>query len=305
MEDDREITAIRSLHDGMGMFAITPRWGKDYKVILSDGRTYPLPAIERTGMGLRVLRNNESGITIVVSASDTIARPFTILAKIRGMLCCTAKGVVKGQQIVRMPKERFPMQGIAEITLTVGDNLFPVAERLVYVNPIQRLNITVSTDRQQYNRRDEGKECLKVTDSSGLPLKAELAVSIFDKAYLYLPGHENILSHCYLSEEIRGNIFNPSYYFDERNEDRLQALDLLLMTQGWRSYVWNEKPIKGRQVLTDGLYGKETTSNKLTSMMQLISAFSLQSDSCFILTDSIGGFEITPDHMTGKLVNEA
>ena len=151
MEDDREITAIRSLHDGMGMFAITPRWGKDYKVILSDGRTYPLPAIERTGMGLRVLRNNESGITIVVSASDTIARPFTILAKIRGMLCCTAKGVVKGQQIVRMPKERFPMQGIAEITLTVGDNLFPVAERLVYVNPIQRLNITAQTDHQQYN----------------------------------------------------------------------------------------------------------------------------------------------------------
>ena len=297
MEDDREITAIRSLHDGMGMFAITPRWGKDYKVILSDGRTYPLPAIERTGMGLRVLRNNESGITVVVSASDTIARPFTILAKIRGMLCCTAKGVVKGQQIVRMPKERFPMQGIAEITLTVGDNLFPVAERLVYVNPIQRLNITAHTDRQQYNRRDEGKVCLKVTDSSGLPLKAELAVSIFDKAYLYLPGHENILSHCHLSEEIRGNIFNPTYYFDERNEDRLQALDLLLMTQGWRSYVWNEKPIKGRQVLTDGLYGKETTSNKLTNKMQLISAFSIRSDSCFILTDSIGCFEITPDQM--------
>ena len=66
-----------------------------------------------------------------------------------------------------------------------------------------------------------------------------MAVSIFDKAYLYLPGHENIMSHGYLSEQIRGDIFNPTYYFDERNADRLQALDLLLMTQGWRRYVWD------------------------------------------------------------------
>lgn len=299
MEDDREITAIRSLHDGMGMFAITPRWGKDYKVVLSDGRIYHLPPIERTGMGLRVLRNNESGITIVASASDTIARPFTILAKMRGTLCCTAKGVVRGQQIVRLPKERFPMQGIAEITLTVGDNLFPVAERLVYVNTIQRLNITAQTDRQKYNRRDEGKVCLQVTDPGGKPLKAELAVSIFDKAYLYLPGHENILSHCYLSEEIQGNIFNPTYYFDERNEDRLQALNLLLMTQGWRRYVWDKEPAQGRPLLTDGVSGKD-----LVARTQFIQVFSPQSDTCLVMSDSIGRFEIIPammDAMRGNI----
>ena len=248
----------------MGKFALTPRWGKDYKVVLSDGRTYPLPAIERTGMTLRILRNNNTSITMLVSASDSLPHPFTVFAKQRSVPCCSAKGIVRGQQIVRLPIERFPLQGIAEITLS-DENDYPIAERLVYVNPTQRLNITASTDRQQYNRRDAGKIHLKVTDSSGQPLKTELAISIFDKAYLYIPGHENILSHCYLSEEIRGNIFNPTYYFNEQNEDRLQTLDLLLMTQGWRCYVWNEKPIKGRQVLTDGLCGKETTSNKLTS----------------------------------------
>ena len=41
------------------------------------------------------------------------------------------------------------------------------------------------------------------------------------------------------TEAIRGDIFNPTYYFDERNANRLQALDLLLMTQGWRRYVWD------------------------------------------------------------------
>ena len=296
LEDGQEIASFKSVHDGMGMFTITPRLGKDYKVVLTDGRSYPLPAVKQSGMTLRILRNNTTSITMLVSASDSLPHPFTVFAKQRGIPCCSAKGIVRARQIVRLPIERFPMQGIAEITLS-DENDHPMAERLVYVNPARRLNIAVSTDRQQYNRRDGGKVRLRVTDSSGQPIQSELAVSIFDKAYLYLPGHENILSHCYLSEEIRGNIFNPTYYFDERNEDRLQALDLLLMTQGWRSYVWNEKPIKGRQVLTDGLYGKETTSNKLTNKMQLISAFSLRSDSCFILTDSIGCFEITPDQM--------
>ena len=36
----------------------------------------------------------------------------------------------------------------------------------------------------------------------------ELAVSIFDKAYVYQPGHENMLSHCFLSTQIRGSIFD-------------------------------------------------------------------------------------------------
>ena len=299
LEDGNEIAAIHSQHDGMGMFALIPRWGKDYKVVLSDGRTYPLPPIERTGTGLRVLRNNNSGITMVVSASDSIARPFTVLAKMRGMLCGTAKGVVKGQQIVRMPKERFPMQGIAEITLTVGDAQIPVAERLVYVNPTQQLNITAQTDHQQYNRRDEGKVCLQVTDSAGQPLKVELAVSIFDKAYLYQPGHENILSHCYLSEEIRGNIFNPAYYFDKRNDDRLQALNLLLMTQGWRRYVWDREPTQGKEILSDGVSGKD-----LITRTQFIQVFSPQSDTCLVMTDSIGRFEISPvmmDTMRGNI----
>ena len=296
LEDGKEIASFISVHDGMGKFALTPLQGKDYKVVLTDGRTYALPAIERTGMTLRILRNNTTSITMLVSASDSLPHPFTVFAKQRGVPCCSAKGIVRARQIVRLPIERFSMQGIAEITL-FDENDHPMAERLVYVNPARRLNIAALTDRQQYNRRDGGKVRLRVTDSSGQPVQSELAVSIFDEAYLYLPGHENILSHCYLSEEIRGNIFNPTYYFDERNEDRSQALDLLLMTQGWRSYVLNEKPIKGRQVLTDGLCGKVITSNKLTSKMQLISAFSLRSDSCFILTDSIGCFEITPGQM--------
>ena len=238
LEDGQHIADICCIHDGMGQFVMTPHPGKTYQVVLDDGRSFPLPEIKRDGMTLRVVRSSATGIDIIVSAPDSIARAFNILAKFHGIPCSGAQGTVRKKQAVRLPKELFPLQGIVELTLTDGDGR-PVAERLVYVNHEQRLNITATLDKERYNLRDTGKIRLQVTDAEGNPVQAELAVSIFDKAYLYLPGHENIMSHGYLSEQIRGDIFNPTYYFDERNADRLQALDLLLMTQGWRRYVWD------------------------------------------------------------------
>ena len=295
-EDGKEIASIQTLHDGMGRFSINPTLGKEYKVILDDGRTIPFPAIEPEGLSLRVSNNNAKGLTLLVSSSNNTPQNFTIIAKQNGIECSTAKGIVNGQQIVKLPAEYFTLQGIVEITLYDG-NERPVAERLVFVNPHKRLNISAITDKLQYYRRDTGKVSLKVTDTIGNPTKAELAVTIFDKAYLYQPGHENILTHCFLSEQIRGNIFNPTYYFDTQNEDRLQALDLLMRTQGWRNYVWDKEPTTSQPLLTDGVCGMQTTRRDIDGKIQVLKAFSSKGDTCFIFTDSLGKFELVAQLM--------
>ena len=295
LEDGKEIAGIYCLHEGMGRFVITPRLGKTYQVALEDGRICPFPEIRREGMSLRLVRNNAAGIDIQVSAPDNEPHDYSILAKLHDIPCGGAQGTVKGRQTVRLPKELFPSQGIVELTLMDGDGR-PVAERLVYVNPEQKLNVTATTDKERYKVRDTGMVSVQVTDSDGNPVRAELAVSIFDKAYLYLPGHENILSHSYLSEQIRGDIFNPTYYFDEKNSNRLQALDLLLMTQGWRRYVWDNEQSpasgQGRQVLTDGIVGQDRVERYM-----FIQAVSPVGDSCTVLTDSLGRFEVEPELM--------
>ncbi|MBO7145905.1 MAG: hypothetical protein J6W13_13930 [Salinivirgaceae bacterium] len=295
LEDDREIAKIQCLHDGMGSFAVTPQLGRKYEVVLNDGRSYPFPEINCNGLSLKLVRNNQSGIILLVSAPDSASHSFKIVAKLNGMLCSEAEGTVRGQQFVRLPKTLFPIQGIAEITLLEGNR--PMAERLVYVNSDAHLNIVANTNEERYFCRDTGTVRLQVTDSAGRPIQAELAVSIFDKAYLYQPGHENILSHCYLSEQIRGNIFNPTYYFDTQNDDRLQALDLLLLTQGWRRYVWNSAPTQNLPLLTDGVSGVLTAKRDVDPKIQVINTFSPQGDTCTILTDSSGRFEIDPQLM--------
>ena len=296
LEDGKKISTIKTLHDGMGCFSLTPKLGKEYKVFLDNGRTIPFPSIEREGISLRVSKNNAKGISLLVSSSEDAPQNILITAKQNGMLCCTAEGIVKGKRVIKIPTEYFTLQGIVEITLFDALKR-PVAERLVYVNPEKKLSITATTDQKQYNSRDTGKVCLQVTDASGNPIKAELAVSVFDKAYLYQPGHENILSHCFLSEQIRGNIFNPAYYFDEQNEDRLQALDLLMLTQGWRNYVWDCEPTPNRPLLADGVSGMQVTKRNINSKTQIIKTSSANGDSHFVFTDSLGRFEIAPQLM--------
>jgi TonB-dependent SusC/RagA subfamily outer membrane receptor len=42
-----------------------------------------------------------------------------------------------------------------------------------------------------------------------------------------------------LSSDLKGFIEQPNYYFDEINEDKIRQLDILLLTQGWRRFEWN------------------------------------------------------------------
>jgi hypothetical protein len=48
----------------------------------------------------------------------------------------------------------------------------------------------------------------------------------------------NIESFFLLESEIRGQIESPTAYFDTANRARGWQMDLLLLTQSWRDFVW-------------------------------------------------------------------
>ena len=54
------------------------------------------------------------------------------------------------------------------------------------------------------------------------------------------------MSYLLLSSDLHGAVEQPGYYFDPANANAAPHLDLLLMTQGWRRFVW-------REVLADSL----------------------------------------------------
>ncbi|WP_288731797.1 hypothetical protein [uncultured Parabacteroides sp.] len=303
-QDDTPVTLLESSHDGMGVFFFTPDTEKKYRIELEDGACYFLPEIYPQGMTLSLSKQDKKNLEFFISQTEgSPAQEVCLVGQVRGMICCVAKGVLKDRLKIKMPLSEFFYQGIAEFTLFNGD-MQPVAERLVYVHPEKKLQINIEPDKKTYALREKATLKIKVTDGNGVPVKTNLGLSVFDKAYINPADPVNILTHCYLSSQIRGKIHNPLYYFDEKNSDRKEALDLLLLTQGWRRYVWNvvEPDYQGEPFLTDEINGIQTLQSKKKDKQnegaeQLIQIFGAEGNSQFIWTDSTGHFMIDPDKM--------
>ena len=305
-ENGKEIARLETVHDGMGFVFILPRKESSYKVVLDDGREFPFAEVTASGLSIHLRKQTDEYLEFHLSQSKgTATQTVKLEGRMRGKLCCMATGTLRERLKVRIPLKEFTMQGIAEFTLYNADGQ-PMAERLVYVHPERKLHIELNTDSARYFTRGKGKLNVKVTDEAGKPVQAHLGLSIFDGAYQNELNPENMLSYCLLSTEIKGNIHNPAYYFDGNNKDRLSALDLLLLTQGWRRYVWEKADtamladcflsdeIRGRQIL-----GKKKKRKELGNGEQLLQVSGPNAENRFVLIDSLGKFVVPTDLMLG------
>ena len=299
-ENRARILNIESSHDGMGLLSFVPHEGVRYTVQLTNGQEFPLPTSLRSGMVMHLEHTDRKNV--VFSARQprgSMPRRITLFVQMRGVPCYQAGGILRDSLIISLPMSGFPGQGIAEATL-FDEQQRPIAERLFYVLPDKQLTITARLSKEVYIRRDKGEVRIHVTDSEGKPVQAEICMSIFDKAYMSQAYRETMLSYNFLSTQIRGNIHHPAYYFDRKNPDRLQALDLLLLTQGWRRYTWqaSRKDYHGKPFLCDNIIGMETVGsrkmkrNTTNGGEQMIQVFGPSGDSQFLWTDSVGNFSV-------------
>lgn len=303
-QGDTPLTEFRSAHDGMGALSFTPDQEKQYRIELKNGKSYFLPEIYSQGMALRLSKQSKKYLEFLISRTEGLPdQEICLLGQMRGIVCCVAKGKLKDILKIKMPISEFPYQGISEFTLFNND-MQPVAKRLVYVNPEKKLHIKIEPDKKTYAIREKATLKIKVTDERGMPLKTNLGIGVFDKAYTNPGDPVNILTHCYLSSQVRGKIHDPSYYFDEKNKDRMQALDLLLLTQGWSRYVWDvtDTVNSGNSFLADEISGMQTIGSKkkekeTQGSEQLIQISGAEGNAMFVWTDSTGHFAVNVDMM--------
>ncbi|MEQ3163089.1 hypothetical protein AAA214_08090 [Parabacteroides goldsteinii] len=303
-QDGKPLSEVKSTHDGMGTILFIPLQGKKYQVELKNGKNYDLPEIHSEGMILRLSKQNKKSLDFIVTQSEGLPdQQIYLIGQMRGMVCCMAKGVLKDYLKITIPLNNFFYQGIAEFTL-FNDAMQPIAERLVYVYPEKKLHIVIEPDKKSYAIREKATVKVRVTDEESMPVRANLGISIYDQAYDNSGNPVNILTHCYLLSQIRGKIYDPAYYFNEKNKDRGEALDLLLLTQGWRRYIWDmtNPAYQGNIFLTDEITGTQTVrSNKKNvndqKSEQLIQVSGPEGNSLFVWTDSAGRFTVDQNMM--------
>src|SRR5690606_28761799 len=157
-----------------------------------------------------------------------------------GHLIYAAQVSVKSNSVsVRIPLTELP-NGIMQVTLLTPDGT-PVSERLVYVQPQKLIDIQVATDKPKYSRKELVSMKLNL-DNHVDSLPANFSVSVIDQAKVPFDDDQDngIISNMLITSDIKGFVENPNYYFNSENENRLAALDALLLTQGFRRFDYKD-----------------------------------------------------------------
>ncbi|MBN7813274.1 TonB-dependent receptor plug domain-containing protein [Algoriphagus sp. H41] len=240
LENGKPISSFESNALGMGAFPLLPKAGNTYSArIDSRGQELALPAALESGIVMAVTNSPKSpDLGIKIQPSDAV--PFKniyLLAQTRGLVCASSQVDLSNRiAFVKIPKTEFPT-GIAQIT-AVDEDGNPLAERLVYIDHPDELQITISAYKATYFPRDSVRIDILTQDRSGKPVSANLSISVFDSGQIGLDENsETIQSNLLLSSELKGHIESPGYYFNPKNEDRAAALDILMLTQGWRKFT--------------------------------------------------------------------
>ena len=237
------VTTFTSNENGMGSFILNPVEGSTYMARgLLNGRQdfkAELPKALSKGFSLLV-QEKDSVFNVVISASnpslnENTNQDLSIAVKHGGLvLVATAVKLSLKQTLIKIDKKSL-LPGINAITLLDGQHR-PQCERLVFIQG-EKSNVTISTGKTVYKPKEKVDLLVKITDSKGMPLKSSLSLSVTD-AGLIPTNAGDIRSYALLQSEVRGRIENPMQYFDEGNPKRKEHLELLLLTQGWRDFVW-------------------------------------------------------------------
>ncbi|MEO6524610.1 MAG: hypothetical protein ABIN91_23195 [Mucilaginibacter sp.] len=246
---DKEICRFKSLHKGMGSFEITPQAGEHYtaKLISPEGsfKSYPLPEVKLSGTQLSIENpGHRDSIMIKVSASAEIIQSndaYYLMGQSRGIVCYAATiNLKEGINRSVLNKNLFP-GGIARFTLLNKDKL-PLNERVIYIDHQDNLKVKITPDKQAYCVRDSIALSIQVKDKDGRPVQGSFSLSVTDDSQVRADTacHNSIITNMLLTADLKGTVEEPGYYQNSSDPQRWQALDNLLLTQGWTGYDWKD-----------------------------------------------------------------
>ncbi|MCF3107414.1 hypothetical protein LL912_01345 [Niabella sp. CC-SYL272] len=235
------IAAVTTRHDGMGLLTIVPQTDETYYVVLDQApsKQYALPAATTKGITFSII-NSSKGKQFKIEHPQGLPPEFRAAYMI---------GQMENQVIFKQPLQSGKdllggviqtnnlLSGILHVTVFNKDHM-PLAERLTFVNnkeyilPGELVTDTLNTTAHQKNHFS-----FQLKDT----IIGNFSVSVTDADYetdAYRPL--NIYSGFLLNSNLRGYIHNPAYYFRSDADSVKNALDLVMMTNGWTRFKWSE-----------------------------------------------------------------
>ena len=231
-----KIIEFTSEHLGMGSFPFLAEKEKTYYATCENdkgqSKRFELPGVQNHGYALAISQlMDRINIRVLKPAEVTQNNELYLLAHTRGLIHFVSLWNHEKDLVLR--RELFPSGVLHLVLFDVDRN--PVSERLVFINNQDQAQVTYQSDKENFDRRSLVNNRVTITDSDGEPLVGNFSVSVTSDREVTLDSTSNILTQLLLSSDLRGNIENPAYYF-QNNYTTSSAMDLLMCTQGWRRY---------------------------------------------------------------------
>ncbi len=241
--NNNQITHFDTSAMGMAKFELRPELGVNYsaKIRFPEGgeRWYDLPIASPKGINIRLNLNPHQGKIGVEFAMNT--QTYYDVGRESFYFLLHRERDRKRIPVVFDPekfsasfflKEEELHPGVNTITLFNETN-HPVLERLFFVSDgVKRTEPGVQLVARE-------KNSLAVGFTSAVE-GMKLSVSVLPSGTMAYNHQDNILSNFYLKPYVRGFVENPRYYFMEQSKKKEYELDLLLLTQGWSRYRWQD-----------------------------------------------------------------
>lgn len=241
------VDSLRTKHDGMGFFFMVPEENSTYTAKWKEAKgvekTTTLPAGKSTGISLQVgLSGTKRIVTISrpANAPDNLKQLYLVGTMHQNMVFKTGLNLTaETSGLKTIPTESLPT-GI--LTITVFDAGWnAIAERITFVNN-NEYSFPTEMNVAHWGLSKRGRDEIEVTIPADVT--ANLSVSVTDAA-IEADSSSNIFSHLLLTSEIKGRVYRPAYYFSSNNDTVSQNLDLVMLTNGWRRFKW-EDVVKGK-----------------------------------------------------------
>jgi hypothetical protein len=227
---------------GIGKFTFTPIRGESYtaKIKLSNYKEFQqeLPLSKNIGIAMNVNNLKTDQVIINFSLNE---ESLELFKNEKYEVLIHKDGLAKRIPfIIDNKTERITIhkailfKGVNTITL-FNEKKQPILERMFF-NDMAIENHSIAIKRKQATA-----DSITYQLTSGLKQNQLLnvSISVLPKETISYKPNDNIISAFYLKPYLKTPIENPQYYFQDQNRKRKYELDVLLLTQGWSRYSWD------------------------------------------------------------------
>ena len=231
-----------TVHRGRGEFTVTPKAkGKTRaRFVYGEGEAVDteLPEAAKSGVSLHVSQDADSCFMEVTASGEEVPDSLGLSVKHDGSLLAY-RPLVGRHSAVSCPNGVLAC-GVNQVTVFDVDGRV-WADRLFFhaADSTERPTVEVAGVKEGYDPMS--RIDLTLTSKAKGRGPSRCSVAIRDKSHeAFSYDNGNILTEMLLSSEIKGFVPDPRWYFSSDDAEHRKALDLLMMTQGWRRFEWKE-----------------------------------------------------------------